>query len=375
MRSTVTSNNNDATDRWEPSDTLVLSTQYHPAICPEHPAFAKLPIEAQQRVSALHHQYNRWSHKLYFKHGLSNRLIAALNGYHFADKVASCMMKKNPHAKNQLGRCNQDWFCEFCAYLRGQDMLKKYAHAWSKGQWFEMVLSLSVGVCPFDPEHDFVADVLDAMEAIVKRLQFEKLMDGYVAWIEIKVHEFYPNLVITPHIHIIMCCESQPDMRAMNMLVADQWLQRRLAAIPDILIVPVKSEAHFHDLLKYIKPIDLVGPYKRGFSAAKADGRLDVFHQEVREFFITLRRETSFWQKKFIQRIRAAKLFLVTRRRFFYGGTCHGSSGQPLGLKASIRRTKQHQSVVRAKVEIAREVEYAERIIADRESERTNSEK
>ena len=354
-------------DRWQPGEELTLSTQYHPSISPDHRAFAKLPAEAQAMARVLIRQYERWHHKLYFKHGLSGRLIAALNGYHFAGKVADCMMVNNPHAGNQLGRCNQDWACEYCAYLRGQDMLKKYAEAWAEGLWFDLVLSLAVGVCPADPEHDFMADVLDAMEAIVKRLQAEKRMDGYIAWTEIKVHQFYPHLIVTPHIHVLLRCDSPPDVRAISMVVVDEWIRRRLEAVPDLFIAPVKSAAHFYELLSYIKPIDIFGPYDRGYRAARDAGRLDVFHQEVREFFMALRIETSDWQEKYIQRLRAPKLFLVTRRRFFYGGTCHGSAKNPLGMKAELRRTKAHQNAVRDKVAIAREVEEAEQRVAERQ--------
>ncbi len=55
--------------------------------------------------------------------------------------------------------------------------------------WYEMVLSLKKGVCPHDPDHDHIADLLDAMVAAVKRLQDDKQMAGYIAWLEIKVHQ------------------------------------------------------------------------------------------------------------------------------------------------------------------------------------------
>ena len=99
---------------------------------------------------------------------------------------------------------------QVCAYLKGQDLLKKYAGAWKADEWYEMVLSLKVGVCPADPTHDTMRDVLDAMEALVKRLQSNKLMDGYVAWLEVKMHQFYPHLIVTPHIHVLLRCERPP---------------------------------------------------------------------------------------------------------------------------------------------------------------------
>ena len=364
-------NNNESNDavRWQPNEQLILDTLNHSTVSPDHPAFAKLPDEAQTKVIALHKQYERWSHKRYFKQDLSGRLIASLNGYHFADKLAECMMHPNPYAKNQLKRCYQDWFCEFCAYLKSQDMLKKYAGAWTDGEWFELALSLAFGVCPADPEHDYIGDVLDAMEAVVKRLKEEGHMKNFVAWFEIKVHQFYPHLIVTPHIHVIMKSDCPPDTDAFGVVVKSEWLQRRLEAIPDLFILPVKSEAHFYELLQYIKPIDLLGPYNNGYRVARDAGRLDVFHQEVRECFMALRIETSVWQEKWIDRIRAPKPFLVTRRRFFYGGTCHGSSGQPLGMKLVERRTKQHQNAVRERVAMAKEVEEASLKTVERESQ------
>ena len=169
--------------RWQPDPALLLARMYHPAICEGTPAFDAIPPKVQELVRALHNQHQRWSHKPYFWYGLSDRLIAALNGYRFAAKLADCMMKRNRYADHgALGLCDLDWFCSFCAYLKGQDLLKKYADAWETGGWFSMVLSLDKGVCPADPEHNTIREVYDAMEAILKRLQKRNLMLGYVAW-------------------------------------------------------------------------------------------------------------------------------------------------------------------------------------------------
>jgi hypothetical protein len=149
---------------WQPCPELRLSRLKHTAICKNSPAFHELPAEEQQLVAALEDQFERWSHKPYFRHGLSGRIIAALNGYNFTAKLADCMMKSNPYTEHDgLGRCGLDWFCEFDAYLKGQDLLKKYAGAWEPGAWFEMVISLKAGVCLADPEHDAIREVHDAI--------------------------------------------------------------------------------------------------------------------------------------------------------------------------------------------------------------------
>lgn len=345
------------TDCW-PTNDFYLSQLYHPVMNPEHKDFHRLPADQQALVQALQKQYDRWSHKLYFKRGLPGRLIAALNGYHFAAKLCSCMMVANKYTKHvQYGRCHQDWFCEFCAYMKGQDLLKKYAGAWADGSWFEMVLSLEVGVCPSEPEDDWIADVYDAMEAAVKRLQAEKNMQGYLGWLEVKVHQFYPNLLCTPHIHVLLHCDCPPDHSSLAAVIAGEWASRKLRSVPDLLLKPVKSEAHFYELLRYIKPIDLLGPYDQGYRAARAAGRIECFHQEVQDFFLAMRYETSDCQQKWNTRLRASRDYIVTRRRFFYGGNCHGSAKYPLGLNLAERRTKEHQNAVRDQVAAARDAE------------------
>lgn len=413
-------------ERWQPDPALSLSRLNHPTISKDHPAFHEIPVHQQELVSALQDQFERWAHKLYFRHHLSDRLIAALNGYGFTAKLAACMMKSNPYTEGDtLGRCGLDWFCEFCAYLKGQDLLKKYAGAWMPGGWYEMVISLKTGVCPADPDHDTIREVHDAMVAILKRLQGRKLMAGYVAWLEIKVHQFYPYLIVTPHIHVLLRCDCPPDLRVFGMLIADEWIRRGLESWLDPWIKPVDTEAHFHEILDYIKPIDLYGPYERGHRAARADGKVELLHREVRLFFEALMGETTEFQwaefddackralKKTLPKsewkpirkrwdeilaqivgkpvtiplskviakaitktldfklsralrnkiseasmiVLRRKLKLVTRRRFLYGGNCHGCAGEPIGLAVEVRRTPEHQEAIREAVALAREAE------------------
>jgi hypothetical protein len=363
---------------WRPCPQMLLSQLYHPAVSEQHPSFDKLPAKERELVAALHRQYDRWSHKLYFKHGLPGRLIAALNDFDWANKVASCMMIPNPYSKSfPFNRCNLDWWCEFCAYLKGQDLLKKYADAWEPDAWYEMVISLSVPLSPADPDHDSMNDAWDAMEAILKRLKEENHMQGYVGWLEIKVHSFWPCARCTPHIHVLLRCDHQPDLAVFTEITNEVWGKWRpcpepdlfgdwykklcrdtaLLAIPDLFLEPVKSEAHFYELLQYIKPIDLFGPYHRGYHEARAAGQVEQFHQEVRGFFNSLPMETTNIQKRWDKKAKRCRPMLVTRRRFLYAGNCHGSSSCPLGLEMALRRTQEHQEAIRTKVEMAKEAE------------------
>lgn len=365
---------------WHPRPEMWLASLYHPALSKEHTASDKLPAKEQELVAALYRQQALWSTKLYFKQGLSGRLIAALNGFDYASKLANCMMVPNPYAKHVLfNRCNLDWFCTFCSYLKGQDLLKKYADAWKLHAWHNMVISLRTPLCLTDPDHDSMNDVWDAMEVIIKRLKEENHMQGYVGWLEIKVHSFWPSVLCTPHVHVLLRCDNEPDRAVFTKIIDEEWVSwrpnaepdlfrpqewylkllrnTRLVAIPDLFLEPVKSEAHFYELLSYIKPIDLLGPYHRGYHAARAVGQVAQFHQEVREFFASLPMQTAAYQVRWEKNVKRYRLMLKTRRRFLYGGTCHGSSGYPLGLKEAVRRTQEHQEAIRTKVEMAREAE------------------
>ena len=122
---------------------------------------------------------------------------------------------------------------------------------------------------------------------------------------------------------------------------------------------PVKHLAHFHELLKYVKPIDLFGPYSRDFRLAQAAGKLPEFHQEVREFFYALTMEATDFHLIYNKFLREDRLRLTTRRRFLYSGVCHGSAKAPLGVRPAIRRTEEYQNLIRAKVQQAREDEAA----------------
>ena len=388
----MTQSQSDTQDCWQPGPRLRLSRLYHPDISPDHPAFRDLPAKEQHLVTALHKQYERWSHRPYFKRGLSDRLIAALNGYDRAGRLATCMMEASRYSnRNPLARCGLEWFCEFCAYLRGQDILKKYGSAWQQNAWYELVLSLKTGLCLADPNRDDMGYVWEAMKAIVRRLKDQHLAQGYVGWREIKVHDFWPSLVCTPHMHVLLRCDVEPDPAVVAEVVAEIWAtwrprpeyalfspagwylnclnNTRLRSMPDLFLQAMKSEAHFYELLAYVKHIDLLGPYDRGYRAAQAAGKLEEFHQEVREFFKSLPMETAEYQEWSDKRTGKPGLKLVSCRRFLYGGNCHGSAGHPLGLEEAVRRSPEHQEAIREKVAKAREDEAHRRETDENQSE------
>ncbi len=166
---------------------------------------------------------------------------------------------------------------------------------------------------------------------------------------------------------MLLRCDSPPDQDVFDKAIAGEWSSRQLATEPDLDLKPVEWEAHFHNILEYIKPIDIYGPYQRGYRAAKAHCRVEFFHGEVCEFFYALTAETASEQFKRDKRSKELIPVPVTRRRFLYGGCCHGSAKHPLGLKIALRRTKEHQEAIRTKVQLAREAEEAQKQQAEKQ--------
>lgn len=347
---------------------FVLSQINHAKLNSNHPYFKRIPTGKQELIKKLYAQNEKWRYRPYFKKGMSNRLIAVANDYDYAWKLANCMMVRNPHtlALKYL-RCGLDWFCPFCAYLKGQEILKKYAGAWREDFWQNLVFSLTDSVNLVDPEHDEMNTVWDTMLAVIRRLKDDACFNGYIAWIEIKIKSFWPQLLVVPHVHVLICGAVYLDDNQIKNIANQEWRNSGLNSTLNVYINPVQSESHFHNLLTYIKPIDLCGPYSSGFRQARMDGKLECFHQEVQEFFYALPMEAGVYQKRTtkrnikrnIKRFRQFRERLTTRRRFLYGGNCHGSARNAIGVKKVIRQTMVHQNSIRARVAQAREDELA----------------
>ena len=274
-------------DIWTPSPELRKDLLYHPDLSCRHEHFRILPDEDQDLLGRLERQSERWLHKPYFKANLQDRRIAVLNGYHRSTRLLDCMMVKNKFTHTRyLNRCKLAWFCPFCAYLKGQDQLQKYGPAWDDGLWHWMVFSIRGGIEVADPDRDRLSEVWDAMKRCRSKERLEEVFEGYqghLAWEELAVYRFWPRLLWTPHLNILVRSSTEPDRKRFERIVDEEWYRQdpsgehpsseRLRSRPNVFVQRPNSEAHFQELLGYVKPIDLLTPYNSGFEQAKTDCR------------------------------------------------------------------------------------------------------
>ena len=384
-------------DIWTPSSALRKDLLFHPELSCRHENFRDLGNEDQEFLGRLERQSERWLHKRYFKENVEDRRIALLNGYHRSNRLLNCMMIKNGFTHNRyLKRCDLAWFCPFCAYLKGQDQLKKYGPAWDAHSWHWMVLSIRGGIEVADPDHDTLSEVWDAMKRCCERARLEKVFEGYqghLAWEELAVYKFWPRLRWTPHLNILIQSSSEPDRKRFERVVEEEWYRQdprgkgprgkgprgrgprgrgprgrgprgrgprgkdpdldKLRCEPTVSLKQPKSEAHFYELLQYIKPIDLVTPYLSGFEKAKAAGQLETFHQEVRLFFEGYAVEASRHRSQKVPGKKGKQDRTVERTHYFSAGTCHGSCPNAVGITKEARSTPEHQSDIRRRIEDA----------------------
>jgi hypothetical protein len=348
---------------YAPSPEVCLANQYHPDLHAGHPAFGQLPLLAQAALEALEAQSRRWGHKPYFRDGVPNTRIAILNGYHKSNRLLDCMMVTNKYDPSMpKGRCSLACFCPFCAYLRGQDMLKKYGPAWRPGHWHRLVFSIRGHVCLSHFLGDDMLSLWEAMRACVRR--WSPSFKGCVGWEELAVNRFWPDVLCTPHINVLIRNSSELDLELFARIIAEEWRARGLSVLPDPQITPPNSEAHFYELLEYVKPIDFLTPYNTGFLAAQATGELVSFHQEVRGFFEAYAEFVTTYRKRWDQRLRRRVLRPFTRPAYFFSGDCHGSAKSPVGVKVGVRRSVEHQERVRLRVLNAKEDEIGQQLHA-----------
>ncbi len=350
------------------SPDIILGNCYHPSLTPNHKAFTRLPIRQQVLLERLQRQCRKWNHKPYFRGSVPNTTVAIVNGYSKADRLLNCMMVDNKYnASVPYGRCNLINFCPYCAYLKGQDLLKKYARAWRSGCWYWMVLSHKHYVCVSDTAGDSILDVWEAIRACIKEMK--PLFGGFIAWEELAVNSFWPEVLCTPHTNLLIRHSSQLDVDAAAQRIATQWLASTLSVLPNAELSPVLSPAHFHKILTYVKPIDVLTPYNTGYQATKGNGEREMFHQNVRCFFEGYAVNTTEYHEKRLPGRRRKRQLPITRRVFLYGGNCHGSASRPLGIRPAQRRTKAHQALINLMVMEGKEDELASRINDDSEEE------
>ena len=156
---------------YAPSPEFILGSLNHAEVTSDHPYFDCIPVAKRDLITALEKQSRRWSKKPYFRDNLQGRRIAVLNDYSKSATLSDCMMIKRSRLAKDYKRCMLDWFCEFCAYLKGQELLKKYACAWTPQGWYHMVFSLQLPIDLADPDRDGIEDVFDAMLDILKKLK------------------------------------------------------------------------------------------------------------------------------------------------------------------------------------------------------------
>jgi hypothetical protein len=327
------------------SREILLSHCYHPELHSEHKDFAQLPVHAQWALNKLEQQSARWCHKPYFQSrgGLPNTRIAILNGYYRTDRLLNCMMERNKYGTG-YGRCGLA-MCPFCQYLKGQAMLKKYGLAWHPQRWHWLVISIEGFANLSRCQAEQIVDVWEAIRCGVKA--WKDTVDGVTCWEELSVYSFVPDVLVTPHVNLLICTPGELDLDSLRGAVAGAWKARKLTVQPDIEPRRPKSEAHFYEMLQYFKPIDLLTPYNSGFWTARDTGDRERLHEGVRLFFEGYAEAVTEYRKIYQNKLRRKVICLIARTPNHYFGKCHGSAKTPLGMRKEERDTKEHQELMK----------------------------
>jgi len=159
-------------DIWCPSPELIQSLLPHSSLHPGHPLFELLPARSRSLLQRLEVQSRRWSAKKCFKDGVPSRRIMLLNDFHESDRLVSCLMVPMPRRRRnstQMKPCGLIRFCPFCAYRRGEDLMRRYARSWRDGTLHHLTLSLS-GDVAFVPGNDAAVPLIwDCMRIALSR--------------------------------------------------------------------------------------------------------------------------------------------------------------------------------------------------------------
>lgn len=345
-------------DVYRPSPGLVLALQYHPELSVNHPVFSQLPRKEQYLLTQMDAQSRRWKKHPYFRNSIEIRRIALLNGYHRRDRLVQCkMLKYNSNHTMAHKRCGLSTFCPFCAYLKGQDILNNYSREWESGTWWKLVFSLKKRVPLIKEGGERLDRIWDTMRAVIHACR--GTFDACVGWEEIAVNSFWPEVLLTPHFNALLQCENDINSRLWMSTAKNKWRSRRLNGSPDILLEPVKTESHFYNFLRYIKPIDLLTPYDSGYEIAKNDNQLESFHQNVGEFFSGYHEAITIYRKFKGKSYGSYSYRPISRSMMLYLGKCHGSSKRYFGVKERLRRSRKWQEATKIRVQNAQEAEQA----------------
>lgn len=344
-------------DVWCATPELVQALLHHPSVDCSHPLFEYLPWSSQRLLAFQRDQSESWYHKPYFRDDVRQRRISFLNGFHQADRLASCMMTKitiSRTGRTKWKPCRLPRFCGYCAYIRGQQTLKRYAYGWVPDAWHHLTFSLSEQI-PLVPGYEQVlVHILDAMRIIIREIM-RTCCTGMFGFEELSVKSFFPGVIIGPHVHTVFHSERGLDESEVRKVVTQLWrpLNRELSPWfhfpePDIQLAGNLNSPHFLSCCRYEKAMDFETPYNSGYFAAEASDQLERLHQNVQELFqgyelafsvARLRRKKRGGQKYWMEAIRNAS---------FCGGDCHGASKRCVATPRSIRGTNDHQQRVRA---------------------------
>jgi hypothetical protein len=118
---------------------------------------------------------------------------------------------------------------------------------------------------------------------------------GYCGWEEIFVYSFFPDVLVTPHCHVLVRAEAGFELEQLLEIAQNVWRRLGLASTPDPMITEIRSDAHFQWILRYLKPVDLLTPYRSGYNVASARGEIPWLHQNVTHFLDGLAENRPEW--------------------------------------------------------------------------------
>lgn len=355
---------------WAPTPAFIQAHQFHPDLHPGHPIFAHLPFRSQQLLCEHELQSERWNHKPYFRDGVGNRRIALLGGYQHSERLVSCMMipvdKHAPKVRPYFRRCCLPNFCDFCAYIRGQHYLKKFAYAWEPGAWNHVTVSIR-GFVQLSAGLDYqVLRIWNALRGVASILA-RWCCRGVFGWEELSVGSLFPEALVGPHVHALLYAPGGLDESKLRAAFQAGWIVYRDLPPFDIRIESSLTSPHFLSCLRYVKPIDLLTPYATGFALAREARELCHFHQNVNDVLWGLDLATTEFRRFLAKKPRRVKRRPVARTAGFHFGQCHGSSKSCLATPADARATEEHQDAVRQLCREAWNLEGAERSVEDLE--------
>ena len=208
----------------------------------------------------------------------------------------------------KLITCSNWQMCPLCSLKKGLEMLSKYFPFFDAGDWHHLTIR-------FQPMSPYWDDPFSYWLAVQRALPLWFQMggvEGVMSWEELTVVGLYPDEQVNPHVHaVVLTAPGQhPDLDSLAeqimtygghdkptildedtgkwrtsqrwQLPDERYKRQRLRHHPVILPVPVKDKQHFANVLKYMKPLNMLDAYRRDYPAALQAGDLESLHQNCR---------------------------------------------------------------------------------------------